>query len=211
MKRTTAPVEVAPGCIRTPFTILIDKAEKAEWFFTGLRARSCIDKEMREYLPRTERRFLGIGMGDYSLDGYQGRVHIERKSMADFQGTLLGWRKETETDEGWHIDNDRRARFKRELKQLAAIECKAVIIEATLDDCLENAPCWGKRSESQNAMYLNQTYLAWQQEFPGVPWIFRRDRRLAEITAFRIFEQFWHRTAKERRQEARRKAVLACT
>lgn len=199
-------VESAPGCIRTPFIILIDQAEKSPWGFTGLRSRSYIDKEMREYQPRTERRFLGIGMGDYSIEGYQGRIALERKSMVDFQGTLLGWRHESETREGWTMDVDRRARFKRELGQLAAMECKAVVIEANLDKCLSEAPEWGKRSAAENAKYLFATLLSWQQEYP-VQWIFCEDRRFAEITAFRIIEQFWHRTASERRQQ-KRKLVL---
>ena len=63
-------IEVAPGLVRCPFTILIDKQEKAPFSFDGLRARSFVDREMREYQPRTERRFLGIGMGDYSIETF---------------------------------------------------------------------------------------------------------------------------------------------
>lgn len=201
-----ALVESAPGCIRSPFVILIDKAEKAPFCFDGLRSRSFIDKDMREYCPvRTERRFLGIGMGDYSIDGYQGRVAIERKSMVDFQGTLLGWRHEVEAGGpgGWSHDIDRRARFKRELGNLAAMECKAVIVEATLGQCLEFAPTWGVRTAGENAKYLHSTYLSWQDEFP-VPWIFCDDKELATVTCFRILEKFWARTAKERRKKKRK-------
>jgi hypothetical protein len=197
-------IESTPGCIRLPFTILIDKQEKAAFSFDGIRARSFIDKDMREYTPRTERRFLGIGMGDYSIDGYQDRLAIERKSMADFQGTLLGWQRETEAGE-WTINVDRRARFKRELKTLSAIECKAVIVEANLSQCLEDAPQYGVRTSAENAKYLFSTYLSWLEEFPGVPWIFMPDRRMAEVAAFRIMEKFWARHAKERRQLQRLK------
>lgn len=193
-------IEIAPGFVRTPFTILIDKAEKAPFTFEGIRSRSFVDKDMRIYAPQTERRFLGIGCGDYCLDGYIGRIGIERKSMVDFQGTLLGWRREAEAGP-WTIDVDRRARFKRELKTLAEFECKAVVVEATLGQCLVDAPEWGKRSAAENSKYLFSTYLSWIEEFPRVPWVFADDRRMAEITTLRILEKYWARMAKERRNE----------
>jgi len=204
---TAELIESAPDCIRSPFLILVDQQEKAPFAFGGLRARSFIDKEMREYCPvRTERRFLGVGMGDYSLDGYQGRVAIERKSMVDFQGTLLGWRHEVEAGGpgGWTHDVDRRARFKRELRNLAAMECKVVIVESTFWTCLDLAPTWGVRTASENAKYLHSTYLSWQIEFPGVPWIFCDDKQFAAVTCFRILEKFWSRMAGERRKKKRK-------
>lgn len=204
-------IEAGPDLVRQPFLILIDKAEKAPWDFHGLRARSFIDKDMRQYAHRTERRFLGIGCGDYSLEGYERRIGIERKSMVDFQGTLLGWSHEMETGGAgsWTVDVDRRARFKRELKTLSAMESKAVIVEASFGQCLEQAPEWGKRSAGENSKYLHATFIAWASEFPGVPWIFCDSRELAAITAFRMMEQFWHRKAKERRQQKREKLQAA--
>ena len=84
-------IDAGPGLVRCPFTILIDRQEKAPFSFAEIRARSFIDKDQRLYVPCVERRYLGVGMGDYSLAGYEGRIGIERKSLADFQGTLLGW------------------------------------------------------------------------------------------------------------------------
>ena len=202
VRKSDELIEAGPGLVRLPFTILVDKAEKAAWSFSEIRARSFIDSDQRLYVPRVERRFIGIGMGDYSLAGYEGRVGIERKSMVDFQGTLLGWRHEQEAG-NWSIDVDRRARFKRELGNLAKLECKAVIVEASLDDCLESAPSWGVRTPAENAKYLFSTYLAWLEEFPGVPWVFLRDRRMAEVACFRILEKYWARMAKERRRQQR--------
>jgi len=196
-------IEAGPGLVRLPFTILVDLQEKAPFSFDGLRARSFVDKEMRVYVPRVERRYLGVGMGDYSILGYEGRIGIERKSMADWQGTLLGWRHEVGAG-NWTIDVDRRARFKRELKTLAAMEAKAVIVEASFGQCLNEAPTWGVRTARENAKYLHATYIAWQQEFPGVPWIFCEDKEMAAVTAFRMLEQFWARHAKERRQQQRK-------
>jgi hypothetical protein len=184
--------------VTSPFTILVDTAEKAAFTFNDIRSRSFIDKSMRLYATKTERRFLGVGCGDYSLDGFP-LCGIERKSMVDFQGTLLGWRHEADAGGGWTIDVDRRARFKRELKTLAGFECKAVVVEATLGDCLEHAPEWGKRSSAENSKYLFSTYLAWLEEFPAVPWVFLNDRRMAEVTVLRILEKYWSRMSRKKR------------
>ena len=190
-----------PDLVRSPFIVLVDQAEKAPWRFTDIRARSFVDKEMRAYVIRTEVRFLGIGAGDYCLAGFEGRVGIERKSVADFQGTLLGWPHESDGAAENTITIDRRARFKRELARLSRMECTAVIVEGTLGECLGNVPSWGKRTAGENAKYLHSTYIAWQQEFRRVPWIFCDDPRSAEITALRILEQFWARKQKMRKQQ----------
>jgi hypothetical protein len=193
--------EVAPGCIRTPFVILVDKAEKRPFDFRGITARSFIDAEQREYIPRTERAYLGIGMGDYSLAGFQGRVAIERKSLEDFQGTLLGWPRdatEAESAAEWDARHqvNRRARFKRELAKLARMQTAAVVVEANLVDCLRLAPCWGKRSSAENAKYLFATYAAWANQF-RVPWHFCDGPEMAAVVAFRILEKFWDQHRKE--------------
>jgi hypothetical protein len=87
------------------------------------------------------------------------------------------------------------------------MEDATVIVEATFGNCLTNAPSWGKRTSEDNCKYLHSTAIAWMREFPGVPWVFCDDRRMAEVTAFRILEQFWARHARERRQQTR-KSVL---
>jgi hypothetical protein len=198
--------EAAPGYIYTPFVILIDTAEKSPFAFDGIRARSFIDKDQNLYVPRTERRWLGIGAGDYSLAGFERFCGIERKSLVDLQGTLLGWPidiSEQAAVAEWDSRRQvhRRARFKRELARLARMQCKAVVVEATLGQCLEMAPCWGVRSEAANAKYIYSTALAWMEEFP-VSWIFCDDRQMAAVTTFRLLEKFWARMQKKKKREA---------
>lgn len=196
--------EAGPGLVRSPFTVLVDKAEKAAFTFDGIEARSFIDKDQRRYLVRTERRYLGIGQGDYSLAGFEGRVAVERKSMDDFQGTLLGWPVDLDTAaaSGGRREIDRRGRFKSELRKLQAMEARAVVVEATLGDCLRLCSAWGVRTATENAKYLYATYLSWSQQF-RVPWIFCDDRRMAEVTTLRLLEHFWDRHRAEARRLAR--------
>lgn len=203
-------VECASGCILTPFTILIDRAEKHPWTFPGLVARSFVDREQRVYHARTQPAYLGIGRGDYSLLGYEDRIAIERKSLEDFQGTLLGWEKTQDRHgvEEWDTDasraSGRRDRFKRELATLQKYDFASVIVEANWEDVLRLAPSWGKRSSEENAKYLMATYISWRRKYRGVQWEFCSTRELAEVTAFRSLEQWW---AEEQRQQRRRREV----
>mgnify|MGYP000896174624 CR=1 FL=1 len=195
-------IEAGPGLVRTPFVILIDKAEKNPFQFRGITARSFIDPDQRLYIPRTEPRYLGIGMGDYSLDGCQQQVAVERKSLEDFQGTLLGWPRDvSERSVACEWDARRcvcrRARFKRELARLSRMLAAAVVVEAPLGECLDLAPCWGKRSSEENKKYLLATYLSWSNTF-RTPWHFCADRSMAEVVTLRILEKFWDNNRKKK-------------
>ena len=82
-----------------PVRVIVDTREQAPWTFEGQGIQ-------------TVRRKLDAG--DYSLEGLEHRVAIERKSLDDWTGTVL---------------RDR-ARFYRELELLRAFDFRAVVIEA---------------------------------------------------------------------------------
>ena len=84
--------------------VVEDSREKRPWSFDGA---------IRRALPA----------GDYSLDGLEDRLAVERKSLADLVGTLTA---------GW-------PRFKAELEKLAAYPCAAIIIEASRADVATHA------------------------------------------------------------------------
>lgn len=163
--------------VNCPFTIVIDSMEKHPWTFNGLRTDA--DRGNRPLVVKTLWRSLGATFGDYSIDGFQGSCHIERKSTEDAIGTILGW-------------NQRRARFQRELANLASLDCAAVVVECTLAGLLQHAPARGRKSAQENAKILFRQVLAWQQDY-RVPWVFCDGRRLAELAAFRVMERFWRK------------------
>lgn len=168
--------------------ILVDIMEQHPWTFTGIRADA--DRNYKILDIQTRREALGPTWGDYSLDGYRGKCHVERKSVEDAHGTILGW-------------GERRERFQRELANLATVECAAVVIECSLQHLVSTAPSHGKKSASENAKILFRQVLAWQQDY-RVPWVFCEGRRLAEIAAFRIIERYWLRQrhrSKQKEQE----------
>lgn len=188
-----------------PFTVLIDSQEQQPFTFRGIRAdaadwptelRFRVENEICDaaditYRVPTEFRGLGTSMADYSIDGYEGRCHIERKSMVDAHGTILGW-------------GERRERFERELQTLAQLDCAAVVVECELSDLIEHAPDRGRKSAAENGRILNRQVLAWQQDY-RVPWIFCRDRQMAETETFLILRRFWQ---KNRPKTKRRKPAI---
>lgn len=83
--------------------IIIDTREQRPWTFS-------------DYDCETERK--GLVTGDYSLVGLEDHISIERKSFADFLGSI----------------GTGRDRFMREMQRLKAYPVKALIIEATYSE-----------------------------------------------------------------------------
>lgn len=186
-----------------PFKICIDTAETHYYPFQGMRADA--DQQHRPIIIETEFRCLQRfpeSLGDYAPDCGIGRCHVERKSLEDCQGTILGF-------------DGRRERFESELANLAAIESGVIVVECTFPELLANAPSRGKRTAQQNAKTLNRSVLAYIQDYK-VPWLFCGSRRLAEHEAFRwMWRWYWKVKAEEESEmkEAakRRRELLPAT
>lgn len=166
--------------IVTPFTILIDSAEQQPFAFLGMKADA--DQQGRPLIVQTEWRPLGRHpdqLGDYSVDGFVGRCHVERKSLEDCQSTILGF-------------GDRRERFEQELANLAAIESAMVVVEATFQNVIQFVPERGKKPAKDKAKILTRSILAYMQDYK-VPFLFCDGRRLAEIATFRFLERFYRK------------------
>lgn len=175
-----------------PCAVLIDTAETQPFTFHGLRCDA--DQQHRPLIVKTEWRALGRhpdSLGDYSLDGYVGRCHVERKSVKDFQGTLMEFGQD-----------GRRERFESELSNLEKLEAAAVVVEGTLLRAITVQHEYGKKPSQEAAKLLMRSVLAYQQDY-DVPWLFCDDRRMAEVATFRFLERFW-RKDQEKRKEAER-------
>jgi hypothetical protein len=195
----TAPAEP----IRNPFTVLIDTAEGQPWTFHGLTCDA--DKEnLPLYVPT---RFQSLGrhpcsLGDYSIAGLTDEVAIERKSMEDIWGTVLGWQSDYQA--GRNISG-RRARFECELANLAKINAACVVVEASWEDCIGLMPEWGVKPAATNRKIFLRSIISFQQRFK-LAWNFMPGRRAAEIFAFRFLERYWKKLSKAERQAALERA-----
>lgn len=177
-----------------PFVVVIDTAEQHPFTFQGMRTDS--DSGYRPLIVPTERRALGRhpdSLGDYAPDCGIGRCHVERKSLEDLQGTILGF------------NGGRRDRFETELANLASMEQSLVIVEASLENVIARAPAT-KRPASLNAKILQRSIIALQQDYRGVQWMFAGDRRLAEQFTFRFIER-WHRKHAEAEKAIQKQSI----
>jgi len=106
--------------------------------------------------------------GDYSLEGLEDRVAVERKSKADAYGCV----------------GKGRDRFVRCLQRLAAMDRGIVVIEADLAD-FADPPAYTKI----NAASAVGSYVSWMCRF-GVPVVFGGSREYCERVVVRFLEAY---------------------
>ena len=179
--------------IACPFCVLIDSNEQQPFEFKNIRSDA--NHGHRPLVIFTQWRCLGRHpnqLGDYSIDGFVGRVHVERKSVRDCQGTILGW-------------GGSRDRFERELFNLSQIEAPLVVVEGTTWDVLNEENEHRTREHKVVAKQLHRSLIAMMQDY-HVPWWFANSRREAEITTFRFLERFYRKHTEHSR---RVRAMLA--
>lgn len=173
MTRTLA----ANAPLHVPFRVVVDSREQLPYTFGGLRADA--DKHNRPL--EITRVCKTLPAGDYSIEGFETRIAIERKSLADLFSTL----------------GQRRDQFEAEHARLARYEFAAVVIEASWSRILFDPP--------GNSRLLPKTILrtgaSWSQRY-GVHWLAYENRRFAEIMTFRHLETFWKNVTKGRTRDA---------
>lgn len=189
--------------ITTPFTVLIDTAESNPFAFTDLVS----DAKDNNHPLEVSTAWCCLGryphsIGDYSLYNYTDKIGIERKSIEDVWATVLGYQTDYEKKNGLA---SRRERFECELSNLARLESSAVIVEASLEECIRDVPAWGTKPVAVLRKSFHRSVIAMQQDY-RVPWLFCGSRSLAEVTAFRWLERFWKKRQEQARQERLLKA-----
>lgn len=170
-KTTVSPegiltVRLVPEKIAGPFVVLVDQREKAPYRFEGIVS----DARHRRRPVVVTRKWAHLPTGDYSIDGMEDRVAIERKSLADLYSTL-----------GQH-----RARFQAEHERMAAMPFAAVVIESDLARAIVYPPPRSKLSPKS----VYRTYLKWQIRY-RVPWLWIGSREGAEKTTYQLLRMYW--------------------
>jgi hypothetical protein len=164
-----------------PFTVVIDSNEGAPWLFRELNEKGSkkplVIKTVKKALWAmgrmdfvVEGRTIKRGLADYSIDGMEELIQIERKSHTDLYGTLGG----------------RRDEFEAEMMRLSKCEVAYVITECGWAQIGEAPPDSGVYPSS-----VIGTIISWQQRYPKVHWLTAGTRSVAERLAFRVLERFW--------------------
>lgn len=134
----------------------------------------CIIIDTREKRPysfsdRVTTMHATLPGGDYSLQGYETQIAIERKSLDDFVQTLI------------HAQE----RFSRELGLLRTYPRAWIVVEATLDDVLQGR--YTSRAHPQSVLALTAALMARY----GIPVLFASDRPSAVALVEMLLLQ-WH-------------------
>ncbi len=181
-----------------PFVVLVDSAEQEPFEFKGLKCGIQGKDNRKPLLVKTQWQSLGRHpnqLGDYSIEGYVGRVHVERKSIDDCQQTILGF-------------DGARDRFERELHNLTHIEAPLIVVEGSLTQVIGETNGRRKTKPSVQSRQLLRSIVAFQQDY-AVPWMFCDSRRMAEIVTFRFFERYWRKKQQEAKQRAKMESEQA--
>jgi len=153
--------------IIAPFTVIVDNSEQHPFSFRNFRSDA--HKKFRPLVVPIVVRSLDTG--DYSIEGLEHLVTVERKSLQDLYGTL----------------GQQRDRFERELVRMSEMDFGAVVIEASWGTILAKPPPHSNLLPKT----VFRSVLAWQQRFPNVHWWACDTRWFAEQTTFRILERYY--------------------
>ena len=150
-----------------PFQIVADQREKKIWDFAGITRRI----KKRDVPVEINVVLKHLKTGDYSIEGMEDVIAIERKSVRDLVQTV----------------SQHRERFKRELERLSELKHGIVLIEGDWRAAL--LECRDKTSFSPKA--LDSLMIRWQLSFPNVAWVWRPNRFCAAKTCWKFFDLFY--------------------
>ena len=154
-----------PEFVVCPFLVLADNNEQLPYCFSGLHTDA--DQGNLPLLVRSQERSLETA--DYTIEGLEKNVAVERKSFEDLYHTL----------------GQGRDRFERELERMHRMDYAAVVVEASWQKILKEPPAQLKPKS------VYRSILAWSQRYYRVHWFMMEGRRLGEVTTFRILERFY--------------------
>lgn len=179
-----------------PFTLIYDKQEQATLTFEGIfelrveqhepyKFRGLVGRSKHEDRPiivKTKKAHLKTG--DYSIEGFEHLVTVERKSIGDLYGTLSSGRD----------------RFEREHERMLEMiknggRC-CVVIEADYVNATTTPPDWSNLHPHSIIGYAT----SWPFRF-SVPWVWATSRRGGEEYTYRFLEMFWREQQQKIKEE----------
>lgn len=153
---------------------LIDTREQTPWDFTIFNSDSIKAME----------KSATLSTGDYSLQGYEDHISIERKSLDDLLGCITNGRE----------------RFEKELRRMRGYPARAVVVESAW----ENLELGNWRSKV-NPSSVTGSCIGWMQW--GIPFHFAKSSRDATIWSARFMLMYHKRRLEELSNVSRRSRV----
>src|ERR1700722_3942703 len=152
-----------------PLAVVIDSNEQRPWTFSRMRA-DAKDGRAPLLVPLVRGN---LPCGDYSFEGYETRIAVERKSLADLYQTL---------------GRGRHKFVKYHLAPMhAGYDFGAVVVEADWAEVVAAPPEYTKVKPKT----IFRTVTTWMVRYNRVGWMFCPGRDFAEKACFRLLEKAW--------------------
>lgn len=142
-------------------TIICDTREQIPYLFDGYSWRRATLKT-----------------GDYSLEGFEDRLAVERKNKLD----------------AWAMLSNERKRFERCLERLALLDRAAIIVECSMLEFCQPPP----NVFRVNAATAMGSYISWSIKY-RIPVFFAENRQWGERTTLRVLAAFYKHCAESDR------------
>ncbi|MFB6089343.1 MAG: ERCC4 domain-containing protein [Candidatus Aenigmatarchaeota archaeon] len=142
--------------------VIVDSREQKPWKFSNSKTK-------------------GLTTGDYSIEGCEDKIAVERKSVSDAISSVTSNRK----------------RFEKEWVRAKSLDYFAVVIEGSFRDIYRAVGVQNKINEKKgksrrklSAESVIATYIKWQVKYPWVHVFFTGGRSEAKGIVRRIFEGY---------------------
>lgn len=143
------------SAIAQKINILVDTREQRPYTF--------------EVFPNVQTISIALKSGDYSIQGYEDRIVIERKALTDFLSSITRGRQ----------------RLENELTRLQPVQYKFIVVESEFTQLMEYASIHTQISLNS----ILGTVADWSMEY-GVQFFFLGSRKLCENLCYRLFKRF---------------------
>jgi ERCC4-type nuclease len=168
------PTEAKPlKVIDSAFTILGDSNEYAhgvQYTFDNIIGDSRNGYAKIRVRTRSKKLFVA----DYSIEGMENQIAIERKSKADMFGSVANGQK--------------RENFLGRLRKMQeTLKNGAVVVECYPQELFTDPPV----HTSLSPMSVYQTSISWGLQFPLIHWYWAVNREAAERLTFDILDKFY--------------------
>ena len=174
--------------VESPFRVLVDTSEQLPYSFAALRADA--DQGGGPLIIKTTR--CKLQSGDYSIEGYERMVAVERKTASDLAGTLTGGRK----------------RFVAEMERLREYDGAWIVVEAELSTLFRGVPF----ASGFTPKTITRTAMFWQLRYRNIHWWCCPGREIAEQVTYQLLRTWWRerierpRCVELRKQKMKRRA-----
>lgn len=172
------------------YTIVVDTREQKPLFAPDEDIRKLKKEEQDAIAVKSMAVRNTLKTGDYSIYGFESRIAIERKSVADLFGTVLKGHE----------------RFKREIERALSFDYFAIMIDGSYKDILSGNFIQKQNGGKMKGVTVLKVLFTIHTKY-NIPIFMNSGRTQSRILVKEIFDSFM-RTELKKQKEARKQKKL---